>query len=360
MAFNYNALPLQNLNTMQQLITGIQQIGIGVSNADEAKYLYKHLFGMNVQVFDDTATAHLMTAYTGNTIHTRRALLTLNMQGGGGFEIWQFTSKQATSAANKIQLGDIGIYAAIIKCKEIQQAHTFFSSQNNIIISAIETAPNNQLFFWVVDAYGNHFKILEQQNFFKPTNQLTGGVCGAVIGVSNMNEAITFYTKLLGIETIEYDVEETISNSQQRVRKVLLSKPTATNGAFANLLGDVQIELVQAINYPVNKIFANRFWGDCGFIHLCFDVLDMDALKNHAAQLGYTFTVDSANSFAMEGSAGRFCYVETPDGTLIELVETHKVPIYKKWGIYLPLKKGTTQKPLPNWMINLLGISKVK
>jgi hypothetical protein len=27
----------------------------------------------------------------------------------------------------------------------------------------------------------------------------------------------------------------------------------------------------------------------------------------------------------MDNASGRFCYIEDPDGTLIELVETHKV-----------------------------------
>ncbi|MGG2305141.1 VOC family protein, partial [Salmonella enterica] len=82
-------------------------------------------------------------------------------------------------------------------------------------------------------------------------------------------------------------------------------------------------------------IFANRYWGDCGFIHLCFDVHNMELFKKKAEAEGYTFTVDSKESFDMEDAAGRFCYVEDPDGTLIELVETHKVPILKKYGLYL-------------------------
>jgi hypothetical protein len=47
------------------------------------------------------------------------------------------------------------------------------------------------------------------------------------------------------------------------------------------------------------------------------------------------FTVDSNNSFEMDNASGRFCYIEDPDGTLIELVETHKVPILKKFGSWI-------------------------
>lgn len=103
----------------------------------------------------------------------------------------------------------------------------------------------------------------------------------------------------------------------------------ANRGAFSKLLGAVQIELIQTKERVPQKIYVNRLWGDCGFIHLCFDVLNMDGLKQRSAKAGYPFSIDSSHSYSMGFSAGRFCYVEDPDGTLIELVETHKVPILK-------------------------------
>jgi hypothetical protein len=50
-------------------------------------YLYKELFGFGLLIFDDQAEAHLMTQYTGKEIHSSRAILTMNLQGGGGFEV---------------------------------------------------------------------------------------------------------------------------------------------------------------------------------------------------------------------------------------------------------------------------------
>ena len=60
------------------------------------------------------------------------------------------------------------------------------------------------------------------------------------------------------------------------------------------------------------KLFHNRYWGDPGFIHLCFDVQGMDALKEECESKGYPFTVDSASSFDMGEAAGRFTYIEDP------------------------------------------------
>jgi hypothetical protein len=86
--------------------------------------------------------------------------------------------------------------------------------------------------------------------------------------------------------------------------------------------------------------------GDCGFIHLCFDVLDMKS-KIHAEKHSF-FTVDSNNTFEMDNASGRFCYLKILMVLLIELVETHKVPILKKIGWFMDLRKRDQEKPLPN------------
>jgi hypothetical protein len=62
----------------------------------------------------------------------------------------------------------------------------------------------------------------------------------------------------------------------------------------------------------------------------------------------------------MGEAAGRFSYIEDPDGTLIEFVQTHKIPIMKKWGWFINLKKRNTDKPLPNWMLRSMALNRVK
>ena len=91
----------------------------------------------------------------------------------------------------------------------------------------------------------------------------------------------------------------------------------------------------------------------------------MDALRKLCADKGYPFTVDSSaaqqgQSFDMGEAAGYFSYIEDPDGTLIEFVETHKVPVLKKLGIYLNLKKRNPEKPLPDGVIKALGLNRFK
>ncbi len=126
------------------------------------------------------------------------------------------------------------------------------------------------------------------------------------------------------------------------------------------MLGPSEIELFQVEGREPKKIFENRFWGDLGYIHLCFDVTDMASLKKECENAGHPFTVDSSNSFDMGEAAGHFTYTEDPDGSLIEFVETHKIPIFKKIGWYLNLKKRDPKKSLPKWMLASLALNRKK
>lgn len=350
---------------MKDIITGIQQIGIGVSDAVHAKHLYKNLFGMNVLIFEDKASANLMTQYTGSTVHDRHAILSMNIAGGGGFEIWQFTTRKPVESAT-VHFGDLGIMAARIKTKNIKKAHQFYRANPSIVVSELFDSPDDKLHFWLTDPYGNHFNIVEADDWFKSNNNICGGVVGAVIGVTDLDRAIQFYSEVLGMNKVVYKgtapAYDLPGNAQQgqTFKRALLTKEVTCKGAFSKLLGSVQIELVQALDFTPKKIYQDRYWGDCGFIHICFDVLHMDSVKAKANQMGYSFSVDSQGSFAMGESAGRFCYVEDPDGTLIELVETHKVPIFKKLNWYLNLKDRRNEGPLPDWMIGMLALNKIK
>ena len=349
---------------MHDYISGIQQIGIGVKNVRESMLLYKKLFGLDVLIFDDTSDATLMTQYTGGKVYNRQAVLTMNLAGGGGFEIWQFNNREPKQPLQNIMYGDLGIYAAKIKCSDVESAHSYFDLHKQISVSSLQINPGGDKHFWLTDAYGNCFNIVGSSDWFKQSSKKTGAVTGAVIGVSNMEQSIIFYKEFLGITEIVYDTAGNFSdnknNKETYCRRVLLRKNTSGKGAFNKLLGAVEIELVQVLDRKPLTVFKDRFWGDCGFIHLCFDVLNMDGLKGHALSLDIEFTVDSENSFEMENAAGRFCYAEDPDGTLIELVETHRIPILKKFNWYLDLQKRDREKPLPDWMINMLALSKVK
>lgn len=352
---------------MNKLITGIQQIGIGVPNVYEAWKWYKENFGMDIRIFEDDTVAELMLPYTGGKPHQRHAALAMNISGGGGFEIWQYTSRTPVGSDFEIQLGDLGINIAKIKSPNVKKAYDDFKSRNLDILGEFYDTH-----FFVKDLYGNIFQVFEDINWFKKTNKLTGAVAGAIIGVTNIENARKVYSDILGYDEVVYDKEEifpdfsAITGGNKKFRRVLLKSSKKREGSFSKLLGESYIELIQVFDREPKKIFKDRFWGDLGFIHLCYDMSGMEALKQDCEFRGFPFTVDSSvkhnkdNSFDMGEAAGHFSYIEDPDGTLIEFVETHKVPILKKYGLYLNMKKRDPRKPLPNWMLSALALNKVK
>lgn len=353
---------------MSYIISGIQQVGIGVTQAEEAWKWYRQHFGVDVPIFKDAATASLMTPYTQGKAESRYAILALNMQGGGGFEIWQYTSRVPQPASFDINLGDTGIFAAKIKSHNATKAYEFLKSKNASILGDLAKAPDGKLHFYLNDPFGNIFEIIESENWFNrdDSRAYTGGVAGCTIGVTSVDKALALYRDVLGYTEIAYDQTATFDDlkglrgGNEQFRRVLLKRKEFGKGAFGQLLGNTVIELVEVKGKKPNKIYDQRNWGDLGFIHVCFDVTGMAELRKRCAEAGFPFTIDSSNSFDMGKAAGHFTYCEDPDGTLIEFVETHKVPVAEKLGLYLNLKKRNPAKNLPRWMVKMLSLNRVK
>lgn len=349
---------------MGSFITGVQQAGIGVPDIDTYWPWYSKIFGLSVSIFDDKAEAALMTPYTGGEVHSRRAVLAMNMSGGGGAEIWQFTSRTPSMCSFNPLYGDLGLFSLKIKTPDIQLFKKR-SIKEKVIASEVLTDASGSPYMWVKDPMGNTFQVVERKNdWFSLNGNVTGGIFGAVIGVSDIDKALPFYQTLLGNSQVIYDEtafgHSFVDPGEPAVRRILLRKEAGEAGAFSRLLGNVEVELVERNDKSGRKLFEGRYWGDCGFIHLCFDVLNMEGLKTLLEDKGYPFTIDSKGTFTMEAAGGRFAYVEDPDGTLIELVETHKIPIMKKYGWYLDLMKRKKNDPLPKWMFKVLAMASPK
>jgi len=350
--------------TDKPIITGIQQIGVGNPDVEKA-WTWAKSVGSDLKMFDSADEASLMTRYTGGEVHSRRAIFALNLQGGGGLELWQFTSRVSARAAKDIKLGDLGIFAAKLKCKDVEKAYTTFLEKGINILGSIQLDPAGSPWFTVVDPFGNYYQVVTGGEWFLDYSHLMGGVCGAMIGVSDMDRSIAFYRDILGFDVIAYDqtgefpdVAQTFADANVPYRRVLLKKKTKQTGFFSELVDSGQIELIQRMDGDVRPIFENRFWGDAGFIHLCFDVQRMDLLIPICTEAGYPFTVDSESAFDMNEASGRFGYIEDPDGTLIEFVEAFKIPILKKLGWYINLEKRESSKPLSKMLFRAMGLNR--
>jgi catechol 2,3-dioxygenase-like lactoylglutathione lyase family enzyme len=353
------------------VISGIQQMGIGVKNVKEAWKWYIDHFGMDCRVFEDEAEAKLMLPYTGGKPRSRHAVLALNLQSGGGFEIWQYKGRVPQVINDEIRVGDLGIIACKIKVRNIQQTLADYKKQGVPVPEATSSDPSGKMTFFIKDPYNNIFQLVEATDWFSNEEKNTGGSYGAVIGVSDIEKALIVYSDILGYDEVIYDSTgifddlSMLPGGKGEFRRVLLGRSKPFAGPFSKVLGNSLIELISSNGEKGKRIYENRFWGDPGFIHLCFDMRGMDELKRFCEKKGFPFTVDSkasqdGNSFDMGEAAGHFSYIEDPDGTLIEFVETHKMPILKKFGLFLDLRKRDPNKSLPDWMVKTLRFSRVK
>lgn len=353
---------------MAKRINGIQQLGVGVTNVQEGFKWYRTNFGMDIKMFEEAAMAELMLPHTDGQPRERHAILALNLQGGGGFEIWQHTGKKPEPQKFEVQIGDLGICIGKLKSFDIRRSYKIFNSLDIEILTQIDKDPIGNEHFYVKDLYGYVWEIAFEATLHNKTKSATGGIYGAVIGVKNMEESLKVYQDILNYDTVVYDLTDKfcdwagVPGCDNSYRRILLKHSEKRNGSFSPLFGPTVIELVQVIDREPRDAFEGRIWGDPGFIHLCFDINGMDELREEVKQKGFPFTVDSANamdSFDMGEAAGNFSYIQAPEGTLIEFVETHKIPLVKKIGWYLNLRKRG-EKPLPDFMFKLFRLMRVK
>ena len=347
----------------QKVICGIQQVGIGVNDFVEAWRWYYDHFGFEVKIVDDEGVAERMLPYTGGKPQPRRSGIAVNIRGGGGFEIWQPKGRELNYLKEPVRLGDLGILIAKVKTADIETAYNTFINGGLNVLSEIHTSPTGYRHFFMKDPYDNLFQIEEDSYVFVDEKKTTGGANGAVIGVSDMERSLPFYMKLLEYDKVVLDQTaffedlQSLPGGEQKVRRVILERSKPIEGPLSGIMGTSRLELIQA-ETPGKKLYEGRYWGDPGFIHLCFDVRNMEAVKAETEAMGHPFVCDSGADFGMGEANGHFTYVEDPDGTLIEFVETFRIPIIKKIGLYLNLAKKDDHKQLG--ILKLLRFAKVK
>jgi catechol 2,3-dioxygenase-like lactoylglutathione lyase family enzyme len=354
----------------RKYICGIQQIGIGVTNFGEAWKWYIPNFGMDVRMFEDKNIAEYMLPHTDGEPRERHACLAVNIMGGGGFEIWQHTERTPLAPTFDLQLGDLGIIAGKIKATDVKVAYKHLKDAERL--SKVVKDPTGRDTFFLKDPFNNIWQVVEDDSVFMDKKKPTGGSFGVMVGTTQPEKALKLYSEILDYDIVAYDKEGTFEDFKNipggtgKFRRILLKHSEIRKGPFSRIFGPSEIELVQALDRKPEKIFRDRIWGDLGFIHICFDVLNMKALKEECTEKGFPFTVDSdihptGKPFDMGEAAGHFAYVEDPDGTLIEFVETHKIPITKRFGWYLDLwKRRDVTKPLPDWMLRMIRYMKAR
>ena len=232
------------------IISGIQQLGIGVKNVHEAWAWYKKYFGIDIRILEELAPAEFMTIYTGGKPKNRHAAIAITLQGGGGFEIWNHKDFNSRSADFDLQIGDLGIYAGKIKCKDPEKTFNWLKQNNQKLLGNVEEVEGRKQFF-IEDPYGNIFQLVPGKSWFREENKMTGGAYGAIIGCTDIEKSKDFYKSILGYDTVVYDKKgkfddlRVLPGGDNEFRRVLLTHSQPRKGSFSELFGESEIELVQ-------------------------------------------------------------------------------------------------------------------
>ena len=243
----------------EKVICGLQQVGIGVKDANESWKWYRAHFGIDIPVVADEGVAERMLPYTGGKPQPRFAILAVSLQGGGGLEIWEPRGRELNYPAQRPRLGDLGIFIAKIKSRDVKATFEEFSRKGLRLLGEPTTFAGIR-HFYMQDPWDNILEIVEDPYVMVPSKQFTtGGSFGAVLGVSEMDRSVAFYGKLLGYDKVLADETgvfkdmECLPGGSRKVRRVLLAHSKAFEGPLSELMGPSQLELVQALEEPVVK-----------------------------------------------------------------------------------------------------------
>jgi len=341
-----------------KLIYGIQQVGIGVTDAEEAFRWYAQVLGADLLIFDDRKTATHMARYMGGEAHQKRALLAMNGNGGSGYEIWQYQDRTPAAPMEDIHLGDTGVNYISIKSHNLKEARTRLEQAGVECLEWSSVTDTEQEAFFFHDPYGNLIQLLPSDDWFSRKYGAFGGICGVGIGVSDIEKSKRLYADILGYNTVVHDEVVPAPDHAGKLRQVRLARATPATGGFSPLLGSSTLTLLQALDREPRKVFADRYWGDLGYIHVCFDTKHIGALMDECEEKGYPFQVKSEETFEMGDTNGRWGYLEDDDGTLIEFVEAQRVPLVKKLNLSIDMRKRDPHQPLPNWLLKALRLKR--
>jgi catechol 2,3-dioxygenase-like lactoylglutathione lyase family enzyme len=151
------------------------------------------------------------------------------------------------------------------------------------------------------------------------------------ITVSNLEAAVKWYGTAFGLKPgLALEVSGPGGSK-------ILRLPEHIHRAVLLPVGDFAIELLEFI--PTRRPFDGR-QDDVGYVYICFEVDDLDAVYARMSAAGYDF--HSEPQLADEGqiAGSKFCVMRDLDGKTIEFIETG--PGMKHQALHDAAEKGVS------------------
>src|SRR5690554_7871620 len=101
------------------IISGIQQVGIGVENLYEAWEYYIELLNMDIRILEDNKVAELILPYTGGKPTLRHAAIAVHMQRAGVSVVWQSAERKPRPLAVVLHIGDLASLVRMLESRDV-------------------------------------------------------------------------------------------------------------------------------------------------------------------------------------------------------------------------------------------------
>ena len=257
----------------------------------------------------------------------------MNLSGGAGVEIIQHTDSEPRPLPEDAGWGDLGYLSAGVKAFKLDELMPILEKKGAKFITPITTTEVSEGGPWrsafMRDPDGLVIELLETAELRAAGGKpRAGGFSHVVIGVSDVDRAMDFFSKVVGYDSVVFDREEARPEMEPvtgglKARTVMLKRSRAPKSPLP--LEGGMIQLVQASASKSRPLYEGRRWGDVGIMEMAMDVIDVAGCYEQAVEGGGEAFCPPTHMDMGMGSIGTFAYVKDPDGNIVEMVEVEKL-----------------------------------
>ncbi|MBU1670251.1 MAG: VOC family protein [Actinobacteria bacterium] len=322
------------------MIEVFNHTGFGVSDIERSTRFYSKTLGFSVKVdeFEDdyknivgddaageSAREFLRsTPYVPERIKVR---MFINPLGGAMIEMAQPISQPAHPHGEQ-RWGDIGFLGMGAKAYRLDDLLPALERKGVGPVTPVTAVKAANGSTWrsafLRDPDGTPVELLETPeppHYRKPA---VGGLSHLLIGVSDMDRSVDFYSRALGFDVVAFDSEGAApaldpSDGESRARTVVLERSRRPGNTLPREPG--MVRLVQATSFEGKHFQEGIFWGGTGILELGLEVTDIDGTYSRVLEAGAEPFIGPTGMRLSRGTLGRFAYTRDPDGNLVELTQ---------------------------------------
>jgi catechol 2,3-dioxygenase-like lactoylglutathione lyase family enzyme len=311
------------------MITALQHVGIGVRDTDRTFEFYRKLMGFRIKLSDQTSYMEEMTPIIGALVELR-ALMAMNVGGGGAIELIEHTSTRPQEPPDPVQWGDIGYLELGLKAFNLDQLYLDLKSKGVEFLTPVQSMElsvgGRERYAYLRDPDGLLLQLVEVDGGKRPA---VGGVRHVAIGVGDLGKARDFYAGVLGFGEVLNEFNgripemDAVTGGREMEMAVLGHNPEGESAM--PLLERAIVKLVHTPGYKGKIIYEGRRWGDVGLMEMAFDVSDLPGTVNGLISRGAELYHPPTRVDMGSGTIGSFAYIKDPEGNVVEMVEVEKV-----------------------------------